>query len=38
MGYGQKSLEILAKFFEGALIDLDNNLNELEDFVPSPPK
>ena len=38
MGYGKKSLEILTRFFEGELIDLDNKASDLEDFFPTPPK
>lgn len=32
MGYGKKTLEILYKFFQGELIDLDDG--QLEDFFP----
>jgi hypothetical protein len=35
MGYGKKTLEILTKFFEGQLIDLNNEKQDLEDFFPS---
>lgn len=32
MGYGTKTLELLAKFFEGELIDLTNNTVVREDY------
>ncbi len=32
MGYGTKTLELLAKFFEGELIDLTNNTITREDY------
>ena len=38
MGYGKKTLEILSRFFEGDLINLDEKEVELEDFFPTVPK